>query len=194
MEVQKVTEVQKWEPPKNIRGVQSFLGFCNFYRRFIKNFSIIARPLHELEKKDHPWQWGVKEQEAFNRLKEIVTEKPVLQHMNPELPFRLETDASNTAYGAVLTQRDPKGARHPVAYMSKSMTAPERNYNIGDKEALAIVKTLQHWRHWLEAVKEPIKILMDHKNFTNFLKPQILKQRQARWLNALQQFNFTISY
>jgi len=106
----------------------------------------------------------------------------------------METDASNTVYGAVLSQKQPEEPRHPVAYMSKSMTAPERNYNIGDKEALGIIKPLQHWRHWLEATKEPIEILMDHKNLVNFLNPQILNQRQRRWLEALQRFNYFIKY
>ncbi len=118
----------------------------------------------------------------------MVTSKPVLSHANPQLPFRMETDASKTAYGAVLSQRQPDRRRHPVAYMSKSMTDPERNYNIGDREALAIIRAFQHWRHWLEATKEPIEIITDHENLVNFSKPQILKQRQARWLQALQHF------
>jgi len=78
--------------------------------------------------------------------------------------------------------------------MSKSMTAPEWNYDIGDKEALGIIKPLQHWRHWLEATKEPIKVLTNHKNLTNFLDPRILNQRQRRRLDTLQQFNFLIKY
>ena len=194
MEDKKITDVQQWKPPRNVRGVQSFLGFCNFYRRFIKNFSLIARPLHDLEQKNYPWRWTQREQEAFKHLKRIVTEKPTLAHVDQALPFRMETDASNSAYGAVLSQKCPDGKRHPVAYMSKSMTVPERNYNIGDKEALAIIKPLQHWRHWLKATKEPIEIITNHKNLTNFSKPQILNQRQARWLQALQRFNFTIAY
>jgi hypothetical protein len=194
MEDKKITEVRQWKPPKNVKGVRSFLGFCNFYRRFIKNFSLIARPLHDLEQKNHPWRWTEKEQTAFEKLKELVTEKPVLAHINPSLPFRMETDASNTAYGAVLSQKQPDGTRHPVAYMSKSMTPPERNYDIGDKEALGIIKPLQHWRHWLEATKEPIEILTDHKNLVNFSNPKILNQRQARWLQALQRFNYLIGY
>jgi len=78
--------------------------------------------------------------------------------------------------------------------MSKSMTAPERNYDIGDKEALGIIKPLQHWRHWLEATKELIEILTDHKNLVNFSNPQILNQRQRRWLEALQRYNYFIKY
>ena len=194
MEDKKVTQVREWKPPKNVKGVRSFLGFCNFYRRFIKNFSLMARPLHDLEQKNHPWRWTEKEQGAFEKLKKAVTSEPVLKHVDQSLPFRLETDASNVAYGAVLSQKEPDQPRHPVAYMSKSMTPPERNYDIGDKEALGIIKPLQHWRHWLEGTNEAIEILTDHKNLVNFSNPQILNQRQRRWLEALQRFNFIIKY
>jgi transposase InsO family protein len=106
----------------------------------------------------------------------------------------METDASNFAYGAILSQKQSTGKRHPVAYMSKSMTPAEKNYDIGDKEALVIVKPLQHWRHWLEGTTLPIEIITDHKNLVNFSKPQILNQRQMRWLHALQRYNFVIGY
>src|SRR5258706_12376471 len=194
MEDKKVTEVQQWKAPKNVKGIRSFLGFCNFYRRFIKNFSLIARPLHDLERKNHQWRWTEKEQTAFETLKRAVTTRPVLNHVDQTLPFRMETDASNTAYGAVLSQKQPEEPRHPVAYMLKSMTAPERNYDIGDKEALGIIKPLQHWRHWLEATKEPVEILTDHKNLVNFSNQQILNQRQRQWIEALQRFNYFIKY
>src|SRR5258708_37813802 len=122
MEDKKVTEVRQWKAPRNVRGVRSFLGFCNFYRRFIKNFSQIARPLHDLEKKDSPWKWTSREQKAFEELKELVTSKPVLSHANPQLPFRMATDTSQPAYGAVLFQKQPDGRRHPMPFMSKSIT------------------------------------------------------------------------
>jgi len=169
-------------------------GFCNFYQRFIKNFSLIARPLHDLEQKNHPWRWTQKEQQAFEKLKRAVTTKPVLRHVDQMLPYRMETDASNTAYGVVLSQKEPEEPRHPVTFMSKLMTPPERNYNIGDKEALGIIKPLQHWRHWLENTKDKIKILTDHKNLMNFSNLHILNQRQRRWLEVLQQYNFIIKY
>jgi len=117
-----------------------------------------------------------KENKAFEQLKELVTSEPILKHVNPKQPFRMETDASSYTYGVVLTQKQQTGKRHPVAFMSKSMTPAEKNYDIGDKEALAIVKPLQHWRHWLEGTTLPIKIITDHKNLVNFSKPQILNQ------------------
>ena len=145
MEEKKVTEVQEWRPPRNVQGVQEFLSFINFYQQFIKGFAQIARPLHDLTKKDQPWTWGDTKQRAFKMLKKLVMSEPVLAHANQTKAFRMETDTLNYAYGAVLSQKQDTGKRHPVAYMSKSMTPVEQNYNIGDKEALAIVKPLQHW-------------------------------------------------
>ena len=179
MEDKKVTEVQGWKPPCNVRGVREFLGFINFYRRFIKDFAKIARPLHNLTKKDQSWAWTTKEEMAFTTLKKLVTSEPVLRHADQTKEFRMETDASNYAYGAVLSQKQETGKRHPVVYMSKSMTPAERNYDIGDKETLAIVKPLQHWRHWLEGTRLPIEIITDHKNLENFSNPWILNQRQT---------------
>jgi hypothetical protein len=136
----------------------------------------------------------LKQNQAFEQLKEAVTLEPVLKHVNPREQFHMETNASNFVYGAILLQKQPTGKRHPVAYMSKSMTPAKKNYDIGDKEALAIVKPLQHWRHWLEGTRLPIKIITNHKNLINFSKPQILNQRQMRWLHTLQWYNFVIGY
>ena len=117
-----------------------------------------------------------------------------MKHVNPQLAYRMETDTSNYAYGAVLSQKQETNKRHPVAFMSKSMTPAERNYDIRDKEMLAIVKPLEHWRHWLEGTKLLIEILTNHKNLVNFSNPQILNQRQMWWLRALQKYNFVIGY
>jgi len=98
-------------------------------------------------KKDASWQWKKGENEAFEHLKQLATSEPVLKHANPQLQYRMETDASKYAYGAVLSQKQESNKRHPVAFMSKSMTPAERNYDVGDKEMLAIIKPLDHWRH-----------------------------------------------
>ena len=104
-------------------------------------------------------------------------------------------DASNYAYGAVLSQQSPEDSKqHPVTYFSKSMTPAERNYGISDKEALAVVKALQHWQHWLEGTKIPIDIITDHRNLQYFTKPRILNRQQLRWMDLLNHYNYEIRY
>jgi len=124
----------------------------------------------------------------------MVCESPVLIHADPEKKFQMETDASSYAYGAVLSQKAEDKKHHPVAFYSKSMTPAERNYGILDKEALPIIKGLQHWRHWLEGTKEPIRIITDHRNLEYFKNPRPLNQQQLRWLEQLTHYNYKIAY
>ena len=142
MDPVKVKGIQEWPVPKKLRDVQSFLGFCNFYRRFIAGFSEIAKPLTELTKKNEPFEWTEKRQQAFEKLKEIFTTTPVLIQPNPEAPYRVITDASDYATGACLLQPDQDNAWRPVSYLSKAMTAAEQNYPIYDKELLAVIHAL----------------------------------------------------
>ena len=118
------------------------MGFINFYRRFIKGFSKIARVLNELTKKGVQWEWTDEREEAFQRLKELICAEPVLLMPQLEQPFELEVDASNYAIGATLNQKDEIGRWHPVAYYSTTLSETERNYDIYDKELLAVVKSL----------------------------------------------------
>jgi len=161
LEDKKVMDVRNWPIPTNLKEMKGFIGFCNFYRQFLKNFSIVARPLHKLDKKDMKWEWKGDQQKAFDKLKELILSEPCLAHATLEKPFRMETDASNYAYGAMLSQKQEDGKYHPVGFMSKSMVPAERNYDAYDKEALGIVKPLLHWRYWLEGTKKPIKIITD---------------------------------
>ena len=141
---EKTQVIHNWRIPNTVQGVQSFLGFCNFYRKFIKDYSRIARPLNQLTKREVPFVWNDKCQEAFEELKRRLTNAPVLYHYQPELETRLETDASDGVVAGVLTQRHGKDW-HPVAFYSKSMSDAERNYEIHDKEMLAIIRALQEW-------------------------------------------------
>ena len=194
MERVKVETVREWQPPRTVKAVREFIGFCNFYQRFIKSFSEIARPLHDLTKKGQPWQWTDREQHAFQTLKEMICASPVLIHADPSKKFQMETDASNYAYGAILSQKGDDNKQHPVAFFSKSMNAAERNYGISDKEALPIVKGLQHWRHFLERTKEPVRIITDHRNLEYFKSPRFLNRRQLRWLEQLTHYYYEIVY
>ena len=145
LEDKKVMDVRNWPTPRNLKEMKGFIGFCNFYRRFIKNFSIMARPLHDLDKKGVPWVWEGRQQEAFDKIKDAILAEPCLAHVDPQKPFRLETDASDYAYGAALLQKQEDGKYHPVSFMSKSMLPAESNYDAYDREVIGIVKPLQHW-------------------------------------------------
>jgi len=131
--------------------VQAFIGFVNFYRCFIRDFSTIARPLFDLTRSDKAWNWDTKEQDAFKRLKAAVTTAPVLVSPQDSEPFCIEADSSDFASGAVLSQQLPGEEKwYPVAFYSKSLSLVERNYEIHDKEMLAIIHALKEWRHFLE--------------------------------------------
>jgi len=124
--------------------VQAFIGFVNFYRCFIQDFSTIAQPLFDLTRSNQVWNWSTKEQEAFKCLKMAVTTAPILASPQDSEPFCIETDSSDFASGAVLSQQLPKEEKwHPVAFYSKSLSPVERNYKIYDKEMLTIIYTLE---------------------------------------------------
>jgi hypothetical protein len=151
MDEKKIEAVTSWPTPKSVKQVQAFLGFVNYLRRFIPDFSSIARPLHNLTQKDKPWKWGEPEDNSFQELKQRVTHRPVLAHSDPSKPYFLETNASGVAMGAILSQRSEDGRLHPIAYMSKSFNNAERNYDTHDKELLAIIRALEEWRIFLES-------------------------------------------
>jgi len=144
MDPVKVVKVHDWPTPENRTDVQAFIGFINFYRRFIWDFSTIARPLFDLTCSDKVWNWDAKEQEAFKRLKMAVTTAPVLVSPQDSEPFHIEADSSDFASGAVLSQQLPGEEKwHLVAFYSKSLSPVERNYKIHDKEMLAIIHALE---------------------------------------------------
>src|SRR6266436_1208728 len=148
MDPVKVQGVTDWPQPVKVKGIQSFIGFMNFYWRFICNFSEIAH--HGLTHKSKDWSWGAAKQQAFNALKSAVTSTPMLAFPSKSSPFHLECDASNFATGAVLSQQQEDGLFHLIGFMSKSFSDTERNYQIHDKEMLAIMHALEEWRHFLE--------------------------------------------
>ncbi|KAG9103194.1 hypothetical protein FRC06_011819 [Ceratobasidium sp. 370] len=145
MEQGKVKDVLEWPEPKTVKQTQAFLGFCNFYRRFIPDFSTIARPLHDLTQKGKAWKWEEREQEAFQQIKEAIAREPVLVHPDPKQPYILETDALGVAMGTILSQRKEDGKLHPITFMSKSFNPAQQNYDTYNKELLAIVEALKHW-------------------------------------------------
>lgn len=135
------------------------------------------------------------EERAFERLKEAFCTAPMLKQPNPDLPFEVEVDASEAGVGAVLIQRDPQtGRRHPCAYFSRKLSAAERNYEVGERELLAMKLALEEWRHWLEGARHPFLVLTDHKNLEYLQSGKRLSARQARWALWFARFTFCVSY
>ena len=196
MDPQKVEAILQWKLPTGIKDLQSFIGFANFYRRFIKGFSTIARPLTNMLKNVAPWPESLPEEckVAFEELKKAFTSAPILAYFDPKKKTVLETDASNWASGGVLSQYAEDGTLRPVAYFSAKHTPQECNYEIYDKELLAIIKTLEAWRPELEGTEEEFEVITDHKNLQHFMTTKLLSQRQVRWSEFLSRFNFRIVY
>jgi len=192
----KIEVILSWKTPMTVLGVQSFLGFCNFYRKFIKAYSRTARPLHYLTRTDVPFIWSKECEEAFESLKKKLSEAPVLAHYDPNRQTRVETDASDGVVAAVLSQLCEDEEWHPVAYYSASMTPAEHNYDIHDKELLAVIKALREWKSELVGLRgqESFDVLSDHRALEYFMTTKALNARQARWCEFLEEYHFVLRY
>jgi len=175
MEEEKIGTIKEWKETTNVKGIQSFLGFANFYRRFIQDYSRITTPLTSLTSKEVSWEWGDKQQMAFDTLKTAMVTEPILQHFDPEQPVTIETDASDYAIGAICSQPDDNGILHPVAYYCRKRKDPEQNYDIHNKEILAIVDALRKWDKYCKTTGPKITILTNHKNLEYWKSKKDLK-------------------
>ena len=184
----KTAAIKDWLTPTNLKELRSFIGFCNFYRMFIANFSQIAHSLHLLTKKDQEYIWGEEQQQAFQELKTRLTSSPVLRLPDLSKPFTIQTDASKLGTGAVLLQQDAAGVSHPCAYLSQALVGAEQNYQVYNLELLAVIHALKAWRLYLISPVEPTVIYTDHQNITYFRQPQDLTARQMRWHSILQEY------
>ena len=194
MEKEKVKGVLDWLTPKYVKDVQKFLGLANYYHQFIQGFASIARPLHDMVKKDRKWEWTEKQEKAFEKLKKRFMQELVLVALDLDKKIRMEVDASDYVTGGVLSMERGDGKWKPVAYLSKSLNETERNYEIHDKEILAIIRGLESWRHLLEGAQFKFEIWTNHKNLEYFMKTQKLNRRQARWALYLSRFHFTLKH
>ena len=202
MDQKKIDAITQWKEPRCTRDVQAFLGFANFYRKFIAGYSRIAAPLtaltraHAKSKFIYPWALNSPEQRSFEALKKAFTTAPTLAHFDPDKKTWLETDASDYVIAAVLSQENVQGVLKPVAFLSRKMSPAECNYDIYDKELMAIVRAFEEWRPKLSGtpVENPIAVISDHKNLQYFMTSKQLNARQARWAEFLVNFNFRISY
>jgi len=138
--------------------VQKFLGLTNYYRRFIKDFARLAALLHVLVRKEQKWKWKGEQEEAFKRLKVVFTTESVLAIPDIDKEMRVEADASDYATGGVLSTKCEDGKWKPVAFISKSLNTTEQNYEIYNKEMLAVIRYLKAWRHYLEGAKLEFEI------------------------------------
>ncbi len=192
MDPVKIKGIIDWPTPTKKKELQSFLGFTNFYQRFIKNYSKIVKPMTQLMGND-AWKWGKTQQEAFEQLKKQLAKDVILAVPMNKGKFRVEADASEGAIGAVLSQQQD-GKWRPISFLSKSLSVTERNYEIYDKELLAIMLALKEWRHYLMGAFQDFEIWTDHQNLQYFRKPQKVNRRQARWITELAEYHFTLHH
>lgn len=189
----KVKAILDWKTPMTTKELHSFLQFANFLRRFIAEFSNVTKPLSFLLKKGEKFVWNDEREERFLELKRRFASAPILKLYDFTKSCVVETDASDYALAGILSQFHDD-ILHPVAFNSRGMTPAEINYDIHDKELLAIIATFEKDRHYLLSVpqNEPIKVYSDHNNLVHFTKKQKLSRRQYRWAQFLSQFNFVI--
>lgn len=195
MDPEKVEAVKAWPVPENRKQLQRFLGFANFYRKFIKGYSSVAAPLHQLTSIKQKFDWSPTADKVFSTLKELFTTAPILMLPDTKRQFIMEVDASSSGVGAILSQRAEHDNKiHPCAFFSRRLSPAEKNYDIGNRELLAIKLALEEWRHWLEGSEHPFLVLTDHKNLEYLCGAKRLNPRQARWALFFNRFNFTLSY
>jgi len=196
----KVKAIREWPQPTNVQEVRQFYGLVNYYRRFIRYFSIIAAPLSSLfrsegsdKRKRRPIVWGTNHQVAFQRLKAAVTTAPVLIQPNPNKSYTIETDSSDFGNGMALYQEGDDGKMHPVAFDGRKLHGAELNYPTHEKELLAIKDALRKWHHYVENGL-PITVITDHDSLKYMNTIQNPSKRIARWVEEFQQYNLIIKY
>uniref|UniRef100_A0A8C6NS12 Gypsy retrotransposon integrase-like protein 1 n=1 Tax=Nothobranchius furzeri TaxID=105023 RepID=A0A8C6NS12_NOTFU len=197
MDTQKVQAVAQWPLPTTLKQLQSFLGFSNFYRRFIRNFSSLAAPLTSLTKatnQPRPFRLTPEAVCAFHDLVGRFVKEPILLHPDLTRPFVMEVDASDMGAGAILSQLGPDSKLHPCTYFSRKFSPTQQNYGVGDRELLAIKLALEEWRQWLLGTTDPFLIWTDHQNLIHLQTAHQLNPRQARWALFFEPYNFHIAY
>ncbi|MBW0530402.1 hypothetical protein O181_070117 [Austropuccinia psidii MF-1] len=189
MDQEKVQQILNWPPPRNLKAFQSFLGFTNPYRRFIKNYSKKISSVTSFLEKYPCFPLNEKALSQFHQLKESFTTAPILSHFKPSLPTIVETNATNYALGAVLSQVSDSG-KHPIAFDSHKHIPEELNYEIDDKELHGIVCALKRWRALLLSLSSPFEVLTNHPSLEYFMYSKVLTCHQAHWA----EFHFSITY
>jgi hypothetical protein len=184
---EKVQEVMDWKPPTTVRQIRSFLGLAGYYRRFIPDFSRIAKPMTELLKKGVKYDWSQKCEDAFHALKQHLTTAPVLAQPDNTKPFEVYCDASGTGLGCVLMQEN-----RVIAYASRALRPHEQNYPTHDLELAAVVHALKIWRHYLMGAH--CNMYTDHKSLKYIFTQADLNMRQRRWLELIKDYDLEVHY
>jgi hypothetical protein len=197
MDPAKVSAVADWPQPTSVKEIQVFLGFANFYRQFIQCYSELVQPLTSYtrsEFKFRPFLWTNEADLAFKTLKSAFASAPILRIFDPSKTAIVETDCSDFAMGAILSQLGDDKQLHPIAFHSRKLLPAEVNYDTHDKELLAVIDAFSVWRHYLIAVdpQDPVIVLSDHERLQRFAKTQQLTRRQYRWAAKLSEFSFKI--
>ena len=193
----KVRSIQEASHPKNIKELQSFIGLCNFYNRFIKNFSDVFSPLYKLLRKDVKFSWGIEQQKCFELIKKLFKTDIVLRTFNPKLTTAIETDASCYGIGVALMQLHADGKWYPVQFASRSLNCAEQHYSQIEREALSILFGCEKFKKFLLGCKFIVK--NDHKPLqklfgSNSSIPENCSARLQRWALRLSQFQYKVEY
>ena len=187
-----VEAVNKMKPPQTVKEVRGFLGMCGFYRRHIPDFAKVAAPLTNLTRSKVEFHWSPECESAFQQLKSLLTQAPVLVRADITQPFIVTTDASNTHVGAVLSQIQTDSSNKPIAYFSKKLQAAESRYSATDKEALGVVLACRNFHHYLWGNK--FNIVTDHQPLVSVFKRKTKSPRMNRWILEMREYNYNIQY
>jgi hypothetical protein len=191
----KLAGLQDWPHElTKVKEVRSILGVLGYQRPFIPNFASITKPLTDLTKKDVTFHWTPECRTALDALITIILDNPLLKQPDRTKPFTLQVDASAFATGAILTQTDSRGKPCAIGFHSKTFSDTERNYDIHDRELLAVIHGLEAWRHLLADSAHPVTVLTDHKNLEYYSTPQRINRRVTRYIPRLADYNYKLSH
>jgi hypothetical protein len=191
----KVTAVQNWPRPISVTEIRAFIGLAGYYRHFIEHFSVKAKALHHLTKKEVPFVWGPDQEKAFEDIKAALCSAPILIRPDFDKPFILDTDFSYNGIGATLSQIGSDGKEHPIAFASKSLQPAEQNYSVTDGELLAIVWAVTvRFRPYLYGHHHQFLIRTDHNPLVWLQSQKNLSGRLARWQMKLMEYNFRVEH
>lgn len=190
MDPDKIKAIQNFQPPKTRKQIQSFLGFINFYRKYIRDLSEQTSKLSDLLKKGTPWNWTDQHQTTFMEIKELFLKDIIIQYPNFNEDFYISTDASRTAIGAELFQFDNKGNHKTLGFISRTLQGAEKNYHTTELELLAIIYACKKFRNYI--LGYPTKIMTDHKALIFLKQCKLLNARLTRWAITIQEYNLEV--